>query len=471
MQTSFNFNGANLDGSFINSRSGGGNQLTLWKVTEAFGANNLSSVNIDVGDYSLPPDAVQPTGELLDTLNCRMMTAVMGNDTLGSNGVEVFTSLTTDFGGDARVHLFKVDPIADTLEFEAVFGAPASDYWMACPAADYSGSCAWVFSRTSNTAGGEPELRFVDYDQGVFSGSSSQIRNGVGSYDGFRWGDYFGGQLDWGDYSANFMTPGQPAKLWLYGEFGRNDSWGTHIAATSVFSQGNLSSVTPSTTFAASGMQGGPFTPSSQTYTLTNTGGVGLAYEVTSLPSWLSASTSSGQLFPGTTTVTLSINSTANSLAPGVYTDSILIRDCFNGGSTYSRSVTVTVEPPCTTVVSNATNPNTYVPIGCAAIGQNWVTQTSFTGSYFSSLLVSSSASINVVGIPLTLQPPTTFMLLPPFLNNGFISAGIGTTIHSIFIPNNINLIGNQYHTQAFAVLLSPLRITGMNAITIVLQP
>ncbi|MEW6071335.1 MAG: hypothetical protein AB1726_01910 [Planctomycetota bacterium] len=365
MQTGWTEGGLNIDGTWINSRWGGGDRLTHWKVTDAFGANTLTRVDIPVAAYTVPPSAVQPTGELLDTIDARLMTAVTTNDNLGANGIELFTSLTTEFSGTAWLRLFKLDPTSNTLEYQTTFGSTGWYYWFGSSAADYSGSNFWVFTRTTNSAGGEPEVRFVDYDQGVFSSSgSSSIRDGSGSYDGWRWGDYFGGQLDWGDYSANYSTPGRPAKVWLYGEFGKSDSWGTHVGATSVWSQGVLSSVTPSSTYVISGPEGGPFSPGSRIYTLTNSGQVGLAFDVTGLPSWLSTSAATGQAFPGTTNVTLSVNSAANSLDPGVYYATVTFRDCFNGGLSYNRSVELTVETAAVATFRNDagnTNPTGYV--------------------------------------------------------------------------------------------------------------
>ena len=346
MQTSWTEGGLNIDGTFINSRGGGGDRLTHWKGTDILGANTLTRADIGTTAYASPPNAVQPSGASLDTIDCRLMTATTTTDLLGANGVELFTSLTTAFNSEARVHLFKLNPQNNTLEWETRFGGGTDwYYWFASSAADYSGSNFWVFARTGAVAGREPELRFVDYDQGAFSGSSSSIRAGSASYGGFRWGDYFGGGLDWGDYSANFSLPGRPAKVWMYGEFGKSGSgWGTHVGAASVFSGGDLTSVTPSSAYNISGPVGGPFSPSSRNYSLTNGGGLGIVYEVVSLPSWLSVSSAQGQLFPGSANVTLSVNSNANSLPPGNYSDTVVFRDCFNGGNSFNRTVNLTVE-------------------------------------------------------------------------------------------------------------------------------
>jgi len=361
MQSSWSESG-NIDAYFINSRGGGGNRITFWKVRGAFGSNTLTKSDTVVGNYTSPPDAVQPTGETLDTLDCRLMTAVATNDTLGSNGIELFTALNTDRSGDCGILLYKFDAVSRALEFESNFGAGGLDYWMASSAADYSGSNFWVFSRTGNSANNEPEIRFVDFNKGTFSSSSSLIRDGDGSYNGFRWGDYFGGQLDWGDYSANISLPGRPAKVWLYAQYGENDSWNTYVGATSVFSQGSISNVTPSGTWSIFGPPGGPFSPSSQVYTISSASGdVGTAFQVESLPSWLDSSRIYGQVH-GNTSVTLSVNSAANGLGLGTYSDTVVFDDCGTGQGAFNRLVQLNVTAPDLEVVSVDAGNGTYNP-------------------------------------------------------------------------------------------------------------
>lgn len=361
MQASWSESG-NIDAFFVNSRWGGGSALTFWKVRDAFGANTLNKTDKTVANYTTPPDAVQPSGQTLDTIDCRLMTAVATTDTFGSNGIELFTGLNTARGSDAACRLYKFDAPSLATEMDQDFFSTGWDYWFPSVAADYSGSAFWVFTRTQNAAGGEAEIRFVDMDQGVFTNSSNQIKDGTGSYGGFRWGDYFGGQLDWGDYNANFSLPGRPAKVWLYGEYATPGSWGTHVGATSVFGQGSISSVSPSTTWVASGPPGGPFSPSSQIYTISSASGdVGTAYTVTSLPSWLNASKTYDQLWT-TSSVTLSLNSNANGLGLGIYNDTVSFVECDNGGQSWNRNVQLRVEAPDLAVAQCLVVDGTYNP-------------------------------------------------------------------------------------------------------------
>lgn len=114
--------------------------------------------------------------------------------------------------------------------------------------------------------------------------------------------------------------------------------------------QGSLS-VSPATGLTASGVVGGPFSPSSQNYTLTNTGGAAIDWSCSKAQAWTSVSALSGVLNAGaSTTVTVSINSSANTLVAGSYPDTVTFTNTTNGVGNTSRpvalSVTATPPPP-----------------------------------------------------------------------------------------------------------------------------
>jgi hypothetical protein len=103
--------------------------------------------------------------------------------------------------------------------------------------------------------------------------------------------------------------------------------------------------VSPSTSFSSVGSQGGPFSPTSQVYTLTNTGGTSISYTVSESISWLSLSPESGSLAPGASApVTLSITSVADSLYPGSYSGTVRFTNVTNGNGNASRPASLTVE-------------------------------------------------------------------------------------------------------------------------------
>jgi hypothetical protein len=103
--------------------------------------------------------------------------------------------------------------------------------------------------------------------------------------------------------------------------------------------------VTPSEGLVSSGSQGGPFSPSSKAYTLTNTGGTSINWTASKGQSWVSLSATSGTLSPGgSTTVTVSINSNANSLTPSSYSDTVSFTNTTNGNGNTNRSVSLTIQ-------------------------------------------------------------------------------------------------------------------------------
>ncbi|MBI2929695.1 MAG: S8 family serine peptidase [Verrucomicrobia bacterium] len=115
--------------------------------------------------------------------------------------------------------------------------------------------------------------------------------------------------------------------------------------------------VTPDGGFSSSGLQGGPFTPNSQVYTLINTGDATLDWVAEATANWLSLSASSGTLAAGASaTVTLSLNSLAAELIPGTYSDAVQFRNLTNSRGDTSRAVAlvVTASPGVLTVTPDA---------------------------------------------------------------------------------------------------------------------
>jgi hypothetical protein len=102
--------------------------------------------------------------------------------------------------------------------------------------------------------------------------------------------------------------------------------------------------VTPAGGLSVSGTVGGPFSPPSITYTLTNSGGLALDWTASNVESWVSLSATGGSLAPGTATnVTVSINTNANGLPAGSYSDSVNFVNATSGNGNTSRSVNLTL--------------------------------------------------------------------------------------------------------------------------------
>ena len=120
----------------------------------------------------------------------------------------------------------------------------------------------------------------------------------------------------------------------------------TRSAALTVTGSGGSLSVSPSSGLASSGSVGGPFSPSSIIYTLSNPGNSSINWTASHLVgvNWVTLSSTSGTLSSGgSTTMTVSINSNANSLPAGTYSDTLSFTNTTNGQGNTTRSVALTV--------------------------------------------------------------------------------------------------------------------------------
>jgi subtilisin family serine protease len=102
--------------------------------------------------------------------------------------------------------------------------------------------------------------------------------------------------------------------------------------------------VTPTTGLIALGNSGGPFNPSSITYTIKNISSSSIDWTVSNNQNWLSLSATGGCLAPEqSTTVTASVNTNAADLLNDEYEDTITFTDLTTGDGTTTRSVKLRV--------------------------------------------------------------------------------------------------------------------------------
>jgi uncharacterized repeat protein (TIGR02543 family) len=102
--------------------------------------------------------------------------------------------------------------------------------------------------------------------------------------------------------------------------------------------------ITTTSALTSSGIVGGPFSPSSASYTLQNSGNTTINWSASATQSWITLSVTSGTLAPGATaTVTVSINSNANTLVDGSYSDLVTFTNTTNGNGSTTRAVNLTV--------------------------------------------------------------------------------------------------------------------------------
>ena len=236
-----------------------------------------------------------------------------------------------------------------------------------------------------------------------------------------------------------------------------NTSRGVSLSVTT---QPNMS-VSPSDWLSSSGQQGGPFSPSSKTYTVTNTGGGTLSWSASKAQSWVTVSPSSGTLGAGlSTTVTVSINNNANSLSAGSYSDTVSFTNNTNslGNTSRSVSLSVTTQPnmsvsPSDGLSSSGQQGGPFSPsskdytvqntgIGTlswsASKTQSWVTVTPSSGSLTAGQSASVTVSTNSNANGLS---PNTYSDTVSFVNNTNSSGNTSRSV-SLTVSTNPTISG-----------------------------
>ena len=233
-----------------------------------------------------------------------------------------------------------------------------------------------------------------------------------------------------------------------------NNNQGWYLDDIRVGSSATLG-VTPATAFAATGPVGGPFSPASQVYNLSNTNATSVAWTASKTASWVTLSATSGTLPAGASTnITVSINSNANALSTGGYADTVTFTDVSTGGNV-TRGVSLTVLAP----------PNlTVTPTGVfAASGAS--------GGPFSP--ASQTYTLNNTGgsaLTWTGTTATTWLSLAPV--GGTLAGGASTTVVATINGNANSLgIGSYTGTIGFTNLTSAAGNTNRTASLNVLDP
>jgi hypothetical protein len=102
--------------------------------------------------------------------------------------------------------------------------------------------------------------------------------------------------------------------------------------------------VTPSTSFAFSGPQGGPFSPSVIEYRISASTGT-VSYSIKA-PSWLTASSTSGATDTSGVTITFRLNASASTLPPGTHGPGIVFSNVSSGRGSAVRFVRLIIRGP-----------------------------------------------------------------------------------------------------------------------------
>ena len=111
--------------------------------------------------------------------------------------------------------------------------------------------------------------------------------------------------------------------------------------------------ITPPSGTNMAGVSGGPFSPSSQNFILTNSGASSLNWSVNNTSTWLTVSATSGVLAAaGHTNVTINLNSAANGLAEGAYAATITFSN-HTTGILQNRQITLQILDPLLLLTTN----------------------------------------------------------------------------------------------------------------------
>ena len=321
---------------FMNSRVGGGSKLTKWLIQDPLGAHTRTRVDINVAAYTVPPSAKSPNGANISTNDCRLSPIeYTANPTSGTN--QIFAALnctSTPEPANAACRLYVVNADNGAMDLDQLLWVAGQSCYYAAPGINYDAACNWVYTGSSLTR--FPSTDFVNWEPTTgYSFSFNTIASGAGNSGG-RWGDYFQGDTDWGDYYFGGGTAGKQ-KIWMYGEYANSSSqWATRVGATGTVGNtfGNMN-VTPGTGMNFSGyagsISGGPYN-----YNVANTGQVSSWWTLSGVPgSVMTASSAGDELWAGTSQNT-SISATAgmNSLAYGHYSGNATFKENFSGSTT-----------------------------------------------------------------------------------------------------------------------------------------
>lgn len=126
-----------------------------------------------------------------------------------------------------------------------------------------------------------------------------------------------------------------PTEFYAVAGYDLASGWGSPGGASLINAlapQPDSMGVTPIAGYGSFGPPGGPFTLNSAVFTITNSGNSPVNWTVANNASWLNVSSSNGTVAAGAATgVTVSLNATANTLAPGTYTASLVFTDSGTG--------------------------------------------------------------------------------------------------------------------------------------------
>ncbi len=198
---------------FVSNSWDQGNNVTLWSISNY--PPVLSRIaTINVGSYSMPPDAVQLGGSnLLRTGDCRIQDVIFKHGLLHIGFTQAYN---WGSGNVAALRLLKINPVTNTVPQNIIYGQDGVNYFYPAVECDTAGNMFVVYNTSSSA--NYCDIR-SSYEV-LINPASTQIKSGEGYYSGSRWGDY---------NSASVDPTG--SKVWIEAEYPITSNYGTWIAS------------------------------------------------------------------------------------------------------------------------------------------------------------------------------------------------------------------------------------------------
>jgi len=295
---------------------------------------------------------------------------VAGNSTTDDNGGACYS-----FDTKGYIHWFPLDsdpgwPTEGQWEFGVPLGL-GGQYGNPDPTSGYTGPNVYGYNLSGDYANNIPTYylttaaldcsgytnihlvfwRWLGVEQPLYDHASINVSN-----DGFTWDPVWSNSIQVTDgawtfleYDISLTADDQPTVYIRWGMGPTDSSWqfcGWNIDDIGLTGDAIYDlDISPTGDFLPSGPEGGPFTPSSRTYTLTNTGTTALDWSASATEPWLDVTPAGGMLNGGgSTMVQVALNANANGLAPGTHTDTVTFTDT-TSGTDQTRGVSLEVRP------------------------------------------------------------------------------------------------------------------------------
>jgi hypothetical protein len=222
----------------INTKSGGWDKVSLWKVVPTFPptpVNWVLQTTVTIGAYTVPPDAKQlNSSTLLDTIDNRIYNCMYRNGHVYAAFTEAY-----DFGTpanvEAAIRYLKINTVTNAADLNVRYGADNQYYWFPAIYTDMSDNIVLCLAHSSTSI--YAEIRYTGRKTTDASTQSSALLKAGNTFiTGHRWGDFFGIARD----------PVDQSRVWIYGEWAKDCpgvssdwDWGTWVGQVSFWPSGH----------------------------------------------------------------------------------------------------------------------------------------------------------------------------------------------------------------------------------------